>query len=247
MTEASAPAPRRSSRISAQPKPELQAPPAKTTKKAAASVKSTKAGTKRAAEVQEGGDGDGESSKKVKVPAEEDIQPAAEPEEEKIDELAAESSSSSDAPKKIDIGDTIPSVVLKNEKGEDVDTSTLTEAKGVVLFLVPKADTPGCTNQACGFRDVWQEFGALDFDVYCLSADSPSAQTKWQTKKQLPYELLSDPKRVLIGALGAADGNKTKRSHFVFERGGTLVDKKMPVKPVDSPRLALEFIKGINK
>ncbi|KAF8838052.1 AhpC-TSA-domain-containing protein [Paxillus ammoniavirescens] len=241
-TEASAPAPRRSSRISAQPKPE-QAPPAKTTKKAAASVKPTKAGTKRAAEVQEGGDG--ESSKKAKVPAEDEIQPAAEP-EEKVDELAAESSSS-DAPKKIDIGDTIPSVILKNEKGEDVDTSMLTEAKGVVLFLVPKADTPGCTTQACGFRDVWQEFGALDFDVYCLSADSPSAQTKWQTKKQLPYELLSDPKRTLIGALGAADGNKTKRSHFVFERGGTLVDKKMPVKPVDSPRLALEFIKGINK
>ncbi|KIK91059.1 hypothetical protein PAXRUDRAFT_831161 [Paxillus rubicundulus Ve08.2h10] len=240
-TEDLASVPRRSSRISAKPNPE-QVPPAKTTKKATASGK--KAGTKRAAEVEEGGDG--ESSKKAKVPAEEEVQPAASP-EEKADEPAAESSSLADAPKKIDIGDTIPSVVLKNEKGEDVDTSTLTGAKGVVLFLVPKADTPGCTTQACGFRDVWQEFGALNFDVYCLSADSPSAQTKWQTKKLLPYELLSDPKRTLIRALGAADGNKTKRSHFVFERGGTLVDKKMPVKPVDSPRLALEFIKTINK
>ncbi|KAF9223016.1 AhpC-TSA-domain-containing protein [Gyrodon lividus] len=241
-TEAAGLAPRRSSRISAQPKAE-QAPHAKTTKKAA-TVKSTKAGTKRAAEAQ---DGDSEISKKAKVPeAEESRSAAAEP-EATADEPAAEPSSSSDAPKKIDIGDTIPSVVLKNEKGEDVDTSTLTAAKGAVLFLVPKADTPGCTNQACGFRDVWQEFEALSFDVYCLSADSPAAQTKWQTKKQLPYQLLSDPKRTLIGALGAADGNKTKRSHFVFEKGGTLVDKKMPVKPVDSPRLALEFVKGINK
>ena len=40
----------------------------------------------------------------------------------------------------------------------------------------------GCTTQACGFRDVWQEFGMLNYDVYCLSADSPAAQTKWQTK-----------------------------------------------------------------
>ena len=52
-------------------------------------------------------------------------------------------------------------------------------------------------------------------------------------QKELPYPLLSDPKRTLIGALGAADGAKTKRSHFVFSKGGKLLDKKMPVKPVD--------------
>lgn len=52
-------------------------------------------------------------------------------------------------------------------------------------------------------------------------------------QKELPYPLLSDPKRLLIGALGAADGTKTKRSHFVFAKGGKLLDKKMPVKPVD--------------
>ncbi|KAI5992704.1 thioredoxin-like protein [Pisolithus albus] len=143
----------------------------------------------------------------------------------------------------VDIGDALPSLVVKNEKGEDVETSTLVVEKGVVLFLVPRADTPGCTQQACGFRDIWQEFTTLDYDVYCLSADTPTAQSKWQTKKQLPYQLLSDPKRVLIGALGAGEGNKTKRSHFVFEKGGKLIDKKMPVKPVESPRLALEAIK----
>ena len=52
-------------------------------------------------------------------------------------------------------------------------------------------------------------------------------------KKQLPYQLLSDPQRMLISALGAADGNKTKRSHFVFEHGGKLLDKKIPVKPAE--------------
>jgi len=147
----------------------------------------------------------------------------------------------------IDIGDSLPSLTLKNEKDEDVDVSTLAAEKGVVFFLVPKADTPGCTNQACGFRDIYPDFTSVNYEVYCLSADTPAAQSKWQTKKELPYPLLSDRKRILIGALGAADGAKTKRSHFVFAQGGKLLDKKIPVKPVDSPKLALEFIKGLGE
>ncbi|KAI8970895.1 thioredoxin-like protein, partial [Trametes punicea] len=144
----------------------------------------------------------------------------------------------------IDIGDVLPSYALKNEKDEDVDVATLAAEKGVVIFLVPKADTPGCTTQACGFRDIYADFTSSGFDVYCLSADKPTAQAKWQAKKSLPYPLLSDPSRILITALGAGEGGKTKRSHFIFEKGGKLVDKKIPVKPVDSPKLALEFIKS---
>ncbi|KAF7303919.1 AhpC-TSA-domain-containing protein [Mycena indigotica] len=144
----------------------------------------------------------------------------------------------------IDIGDSLPSLTLKNEKDEDVDVATLTAEKGLVLFLVPKADTPGCTKQACAFRDIYPDFTGLDYDVYCLSADTPAAQTKWQAKKELPYPLLSDRKRVLITALGAGEGGKTKRSHFIFGKGGKLLDKKLPVKPEDSPKLALEFIKS---
>ncbi|KAH6887251.1 thioredoxin-like protein [Coprinopsis sp. MPI-PUGE-AT-0042] len=124
----------------------------------------------------------------------------------------------------IDIGDSLPFLVLKNEKGEDVQIADLAKDKGVVLFLVPKADTAGCTTQA---------------------ADSSSAQSKWQTKKELPYPLISDPKRILIAALGASKGGKTNRSHFIFEKGGKLLDKKNPVKPAESPQLALEFIKSL--
>lgn len=52
-------------------------------------------------------------------------------------------------------------------------------------------------------------------------------------QKELPYPLISDPKRELITALGAGEGGKTKRSHFIFEKGGKLLDKKIPVKPAD--------------
>ncbi|KAF8181407.1 thioredoxin-like protein [Mycena galopus ATCC 62051] len=144
----------------------------------------------------------------------------------------------------IDIGDSLPTLTLKNEKDEDVEVASLTEDKGLVLFLVPKADTPGCTNQACGFRDIYPDFTGLEYNVYCLSADTPAAQSKWQTKKELPYPLLSDRKRVLITALGAGEGGKTKRSHFIFAKGGKLIDKKIPVKAADSPKIALDFIKS---
>ncbi|KAH7915504.1 thioredoxin-like protein [Hygrophoropsis aurantiaca] len=222
-------APRRSSRISAQPKVETKSAPA-------AKKQVRKASTKRAAE---GSDKDEEKNKKAKA----DEEPKVASDDNGGDQSTVQESVPNISP--LDIGDLLPSITVKNEKGEDIDVASLAATNGVVFFLVPKADTPGCTTQACGFRDIWKEFTDLHFDVYGVSADTPAAQTKWQTKKELPYSLLSDPKRVFIGVLGAADGNKTKRSHFVFGAGGKLLDRKMPVKPVDSPRLAVEFIKSI--
>ncbi|KAJ4486987.1 thioredoxin-like protein [Lentinula lateritia] len=149
------------------------------------------------------------------------------------------------------LGSFLPEITLKSNKEVDVEVALLAKEKGVVLFLVPKADTPGCTNQACGFRDIYAEFTSAEYDVYCVSADPPAAQSKWQEKKSLPYSLLSDPERKLISALGANDKGKTKRSHFVFSKAeedaegkGKLVDKHIGVKPVDSPKIALEFIQS---
>ncbi|KAI0330308.1 AhpC-TSA-domain-containing protein [Cubamyces sp. BRFM 1775] len=219
---------RRSSRISAQPKVDVVA------KEPAAKKAAPKASKKRAADESEGVEGGEDKAPTSKADT-------AAPEES--GEAAEDKAQASLSP--IDIGDVLPSYIIKNEKDEDIDVASLTAEKGAVFFLVPKADTPGCTTQACGFRDVYSDFTSSGFDVYCLSADKPTAQAKWQAKKNLPYPLLSDPKRVLITALGAGEGGKTKRSHFIFEKGGKLVDKKMPVKPVDSPKLALEFIRGL--
>ncbi|EIW55678.1 AhpC-TSA-domain-containing protein [Trametes versicolor FP-101664 SS1] len=219
---------RRSTRISAQPKVEAVK---EIVKKAV-----TKATSKKRAADAEGANDGGDAAPTVKKSKAEN--PASEESGDALNDKAEAPALSS-----IDIGDSLPSYTLKSEKDEDVNVAALAAEKGVIFFLVPKADTPGCTTQACGFRDIYPDFTALGFDVYCLSADKPSAQAKWQTKKELPYPLLSDPKRVLITALGAGEGGKTKRSHFIFAKGGKLVDKKVPVKPADSPKLALEFVK----
>jgi peroxiredoxin Q/BCP len=147
----------------------------------------------------------------------------------------------------IDIGDVLPSYILKNEQGEDIDIAKLAEEKGVVIFSIPKADTSGCTTQACGFRDIYPDFTEHNFTVYCLSNDKPEDQKKWKIKKEFQYSLLSDPDRVFVAALGAKDpkSGKTKRAHFIFAKGGKLVDKKLPVTPADSPTLALEYVKSI--
>ncbi|KIP09391.1 hypothetical protein PHLGIDRAFT_126396 [Phlebiopsis gigantea 11061_1 CR5-6] len=215
---------RRSSRLAAQPKKEEVPVPAR------------KPSKKRST-----GDAPGPAAKKAKASdqPEENVEPSA-----GDAKVASPDAEEAKDVKPVDIGDALPSLTLKNEKGEDIEVSTLAAEKGVILFLIPKADTPGCTTQACGFRDSYPSFTEHGYDVYCLSADSPSAQTKWQTKKELPYPLLSDPKRVLITALGAGEGGKTKRSHFIFEKGGKLVEKKIPVKPAESPALALKFIKS---
>jgi peroxiredoxin Q/BCP len=202
--------PRRSTRISSQPNAGTEV---KEKKPRAAS----KTGTKRSAEDQ------GTSTQKKAKGDEKDGESPTDKEEQP----------KTPKPAKIDIGDQLPSLTLKNEKDEDVDVGSLASEKGVVLFLVPKADTPGCTTQACGYRDIYPDFTSVNYEVYCLSADTVSAQSKWQTKKSLPYPLLSDRKRVLIGALGASDGGKTKRSHFIFEKGGKLIDRQVPVKAAD--------------
>ncbi|KAG8686035.1 hypothetical protein FRC09_014386 [Ceratobasidium sp. 395] len=168
--------------------------------------------------------------------------PATSKEAEAAAEAPAEAASSSS--KELQVGDVLPTITLPNNSGVDVDVGSLAKEKGVVLFLAPKANTPGCTTQACGFRDSYQDFTGLDYVVYAVSADSTKVQTSWQTKQTLPYPLLSDPKRTLIGLLGAASGNTTKRSHFIFEKGtGKLLDKQIGIKPAESPKSALEFVK----
>ncbi|BEJ10685.1 hypothetical protein CspHIS471_0101070 [Cutaneotrichosporon sp. HIS471] len=149
----------------------------------------------------------------------------------------------------LQLGSGLPKITLQNEDGEDVDVSTLTGERGVVIFLYPRADTPGCTNQACGYRDLATDLGELGYDVYGLSKDKPAAQLKWKTKKEFKYHLLSDPESKLIKRLGAfVLPNNTKRSHFIFEKGsGKLIDIALGVKAADDPKNALKFIESHHK
>ncbi|WP_416840987.1 thioredoxin-dependent thiol peroxidase [Haloferax sp. DFSO52] len=89
------------------------------------------------------------------------------------------------------IGDDAPDFELTDQHG---DTTSLSDFRGehVVVYFYPRADTPGCTTEACGFRDAWDEFTDRDITVLGISDDPVSDLDSFAEKYDLPFSLLSD-------------------------------------------------------
>eukprot|EP00884_Botryococcus_braunii_P007586 jgi/Botrbrau1/16829/Bobra.150_2s0053.1 len=146
------------------------------------------------------------------------------------------------------VGDELPTDLPDLETDETVgkDSKTvnlqdIVKETGVVIFVYPKANTPGCTKQAIGFNNRLDEFTAVGYKVYGLSTDRPKPQSNWKAKQGFKYTLLSDPQSTVISVLGfAKSGKGTHRSHIVIEKGGKVKDIRVGVKPDESVVLALE-------
>ncbi|MGE5431166.1 MAG: thioredoxin-dependent thiol peroxidase [Syntrophomonadaceae bacterium] len=94
-------------------------------------------------------------------------------------------------------GDKAPEFSLKDRSGNTVSLRDL-HGKKVVLYFYPKDDTPGCTKEACSFRDNLPEFSRLNAVVLGISADSEESHQKFADKYNLPFTLLSDPDKKVI-------------------------------------------------
>ncbi|KAK8113638.1 hypothetical protein PG999_005707 [Apiospora kogelbergensis] len=115
---------------------------------------------------------------------------------------------------------------IETNDGEKTTLKALVDESksGVVLFTYPKASTPGCTNQACMFRDNYEPFTKDGLAIYGLSADSPKANTTFKEKQKLPYPLLCDPGATLIGAIGLKKAPKgTTRGVFAIDKTGKVL------------------------
>jgi len=99
-------------------------------------------------------------------------------------------------------GKAAPAFTLKDAHGKDVSLEDF-GGKNVILYFYPKDDTPGCTKEACGFRDSWKEIGKLNAVVLGVSADDGESHQKFVAKYKLPFPLLSDPDRKVMKAYGA--------------------------------------------
>jgi peroxiredoxin Q/BCP len=99
------------------------------------------------------------------------------------------------------VGDVVEDFTLQNQDGVDVSLHDL-KAGPVVLFFYPRADTPGCTIESCGFRDAFAKFKKAGIVVLGISRDTVKDQKKFQVKYELPYDLLADPDMVLIKRYG---------------------------------------------
>ena len=100
-----------------------------------------------------------------------------------------------------------PAFTLEDAGGKRVSLADFA-GKNVILYFYPRDDTPGCTKEACGFRDDWKEIQKLNAVVLGVSADGGESHRKFAAKYKLPFPLLSDPDRKIMEKYGAY-GEKT--------------------------------------
>lgn len=146
-------------------------------------------------------------------------------------------------------GDQAPDFDLPSDSGATVKLSDL-RGKRVVLYFYPKDDTPGCTTQACGFRDSYPQIEEQNAVVLGISPDGVASHQKFKSKFDLPFVLLADEQHTVAEAYGVW-GEKSMygktfmgvtRSHFVIDEQGTIVDAQVKVSPQDSVERALKAL-----
>jgi len=103
----------------------------------------------------------------------------------------------------------------------------LPKGKTVVLFFFPKADTPGCTQESCDFRDLSKKFTKKDVEIVGISPDKPEAQAKFATKYGLPYTFIADPDHSIAEAYGVWKEKKNYgKTYMGIERTTFVIDPK---------------------
>jgi peroxiredoxin Q/BCP len=143
-------------------------------------------------------------------------------------------------------GDTAPDFTLPDQEGNDVTLSGL-RGRNVVLYFYPKADTPGCTTQACGVRDHQADYAGADAVVLGVSPDQVKAVKKFDDKFGLGFPLLADSDHAVAEAYGVwveksmygrtYMGNE--RTTFVIDPEGKIAEVLRKVKPAEHDKLVL--------
>ena len=150
----------------------------------------------------------------------------------------------------LNAGDKAPDFETLTDNGQTVSLVDF-RGKTVVLYFYPKDDTPGCTKQACGFRDNFEEFDTSNVIVLGVSPDDAESHTKFRSKYKLPFPLLVDSDHRIAKAYGVW-GEKSMygkkymgiiRSQFIIDEEGRLKDAQYKISPSDSIKKALAGIR----
>ena len=151
----------------------------------------------------------------------------------------------------VEEGKPAPDFELKSDSGETVKLSDL-RGKQVVLYFYPKDDTPGCTTQACGIRDVYGEFEREGAVVLGVSPDDERSHVKFKEKFELPFTLLADEEHQVADEYGVW-GEKSymgktywgvSRSTFVIDEDGVVKRVMHKVKPDTHADEVLETLRS---
>jgi peroxiredoxin Q/BCP len=108
--------------------------------------------------------------------------------------------------KELKVGDSIPRFTAKDTNGADFDSKNIVGLKPLVIYFYPKDNTPGCTAQACSFRDQYEDFKDLGAEVIGISGDSVASHQKFSKQFKLPFILLSDSDKKIKKLFGVPSG-----------------------------------------
>lgn len=148
------------------------------------------------------------------------------------------------------VGDKIPKFTAKDTYGNDFDSQEIIGKKPLVIYFYPKDNTPGCTAQACSFRDQYEDFKDLGAEVIGISSDSVVSHQKFTQRFKLPFILLSDSEkknRKLFGVPAGLFGLLPGRVTYVADKTGTIImtfDSMMATRHIPK---ALEAIKNLQQ
>lgn len=145
--------------------------------------------------------------------------------------------------KLLEIGQPIPDFEAKDFEGAPITKDDLLGAPFVIYFY-PKDDTPGCTSEACSFRDLMDAFDDLNVMVVGVSPDSPESHQKFMEKHELNFPLISDESRTIANAFGVIQGQNFIRTTFVCDEDGIV---QWVESPVDVNNHAERVIQALNE
>ena len=146
------------------------------------------------------------------------------------------------------VGDKIPDFTATDNNGQTFDSKAFIGIKPVVIYFYPKDNTPGCTAQACSFRDQYQDFKDLGAEVIGISSDSEASHEKFSKQYKLPFILLSDKNKNIrnqFGVKGDMFGLIPGRVTYVADKNGIvkmIFDSVLATKHIPK---ALEAIKRL--
>ena len=151
----------------------------------------------------------------------------------------------------LEIGNKAPEIIAKNQHGEIIKLSDYL-GKKVILYFYPKDNTPGCTTEACNFRDNYQSLLKEGFEVLGVSIDSEQSHQKFIAKFELPFNLLADEDQKIVNDYGVwveknMYGKKymgTARTTFVIDEKGNIAHI---IKKVDNKNASQQILDLFNK
>ena len=141
--------------------------------------------------------------------------------------------------KTVSEGDKLPGFKIQNQDGEPVSSSDIQDA---IIYFYPKANTPGCTKEACSFRDSISDLNNAGLEVYGVSTDTVETQKRFHDSEELNFDLLADRKGDLADKFGVLSSTGfAKRTTFIV-REGEIEKVFREVNPEDHVQQVLKFL-----